>query len=51
MSAIGQLSTGDPPDVRQQTDASIASTEKSLNGINRTLSDQEPRQPLKSVSS
>jgi len=43
VSAIGQLTTGDPPDVRQQTDASIESTEKSLNGINRTLSDQEAK--------
>jgi hypothetical protein len=41
VSAIGQLTTGDPVDVRQQTDASIESTEKSLNSINRGLSDQE----------
>jgi hypothetical protein len=41
VSAIGQLTTGDPVDVRQQTDASIESTEKSLNSINRSLSDQE----------
>lgn len=39
--AIGQLSSGDPPDMRQQTDTSIAATEKALNGINRNLSDQE----------
>ena len=39
--AIGQLSSGDPPDRRQQTDTSIAATEKALNGINRNLSDQE----------
>jgi hypothetical protein len=43
VSAIGQLSTGDPPDLRQQTDASIAATEKSLNGINRKLSEQEQK--------
>ena len=41
MPAIGQLSTGDPPNVRQQTDDSIASTEKALNGITRKLNDQE----------
>lgn len=40
--AIGQLTTGgDPADMRQQTDASIESTEKSLNSIHRNLSDQE----------
>ena len=39
--AIGQLTTGDPVDMRQQTDSSIEATEKSLNGINRQLSDQE----------
>lgn len=41
--AIGQLSTGDPSDLRQQTTDTIASTEKSLNGINRKLSDQEQK--------
>jgi hypothetical protein len=41
--AIGQLSAGDPPNVRQQADASIESTEKSLNGISRRLSDQEQK--------
>lgn len=40
VSAIGQLTT-DPPDVRQQTDASIQSTEKALNGITRKLNDHE----------
>lgn len=40
VSAIGQLTT-DPPDVRQQTDASIQSTEKALNAITRKLSDHE----------
>ena len=39
--AIGQLSSGDAPNLRQQTDDSIASTEKSLNGITRNLNDQE----------
>jgi hypothetical protein len=43
VSAIGQLTTGDPSDMRQQTDASIESTEKSLNNINRKLSDQEAK--------
>jgi hypothetical protein len=43
VSAIGQLTTGDPVDMRQQTDSSIESTEKSLNGINRKLSDQEAK--------
>lgn len=41
VSAIGQLSTPDPPNVRQQTDASIESTEKALNGITRPLNDHE----------
>lgn len=43
VSAIGTLSGGDPPNMRQQTDDSIASTEKSLNGITRKLSDQEQK--------
>jgi outer membrane biosynthesis protein TonB len=43
VSAIGQLTTGDPSDLRQQTDASIESTEKSLNSIHRGLSDQEAK--------
>jgi hypothetical protein len=43
VSAIGQLTTGDPVDMRQQTDASIASTEKTLNSINRNLSEQEAK--------
>jgi len=43
VSAIGQLSTPDPPNIRQQTDASIESTEKALNGITRKLSDQEEK--------
>ena len=42
-SIIGALSTGDPPNKRQQTDASIQSTEKSLNGITRKLNDQEQK--------
>lgn len=43
VSAIGQLSSGDPSDVRQQTDKSIADTERQLNGMNRQLSDQESK--------
>lgn len=43
VSAIGNLSTNDPPNLRQQTDASIESTEKSLNGITRQLNDQEQK--------
>src|SRR5271157_622530 len=43
VSAIGQLSSGDPPNLRQQTDGLIQSTERSLNGINRKLSDQETK--------
>jgi len=43
VSAIGQLSSGDPPDMRQQTDTSIAATERQLNGISRKLSDQETK--------
>jgi hypothetical protein len=43
LSAIGPLSTGDPPNVRQQTDDSIALTEKTLNGITRKLNDQEQK--------
>jgi outer membrane biosynthesis protein TonB len=41
--AIGQLTSGDPPDLRLQTDSSIASTERGLNGLNRTMSDQDSK--------
>jgi hypothetical protein len=43
VSAIGTLSTGDPPNLRQQTDDSIASTEKSLNAITQKLNDQQQK--------
>ena len=43
VSAIGQLSSGDSSDTRQQTLNSIAATERGLNGVNRTLSDQEQK--------
>jgi outer membrane biosynthesis protein TonB len=41
VSAIGQLSSGDPSDLQQRTLDSIAATERGLNGITRPLSDQE----------
>jgi hypothetical protein len=41
--AIGQLSTGDPSDMRTETENSISSTEKGLHDINRKLSDQEEK--------
>lgn len=41
VSAIGQLSSGDPIIYRQQTEEQIASTERGLNGITRPLSDAE----------
>lgn len=43
VSAIGQLSSGDPIGIRRQTEASLADTERNLNNINRQLSDQEQK--------
>ena len=43
VSAIGQLSSGDPSDYRQQTADSINSIEKGLNGITRMLNDSEQK--------
>jgi hypothetical protein len=43
VSAIGQLSTGDPGDLSQRTAQSIASTEQGLKNIRRNLSAQEQR--------
>jgi hypothetical protein len=43
VSAIGQLSTGNSSDSRQQTLDSIAATERGLNGVNRALNDQEKK--------
>ena len=43
VSAIGELSSGDPSDERRETDESIASTERGLNGLGRTLSSQEQK--------
>ena len=40
---IGQLSSGDPVSYRQQTEATIASIERGLNGINRTLNDSDQK--------
>lgn len=43
VSAIGQLSSGDPADMREETSASIADTERRLDAIKRTLSTQEQK--------
>ena len=43
VSAIGQLSSGDPANSRQQTENSIADIERRLNGLNRNLSDSEQK--------
>jgi hypothetical protein len=43
VSAIGQLSSGDPSDLRQRTVNSLAATERGLSGITRQLSDQEQK--------
>lgn len=43
VSAIGQLSSGEPADVRQQAYASIADTEKHLNKIHRKFSYSEQK--------
>ena len=43
VSAIGQLSSGDPSDLRQQTLNSIATTERGLKELNRELSDPEKK--------
>jgi hypothetical protein len=43
VSAIGQLSSGDPLALRKETVDSIAAIERGLNGIARTLSDQEKK--------
>jgi hypothetical protein len=41
VSAIGQLSSGDPPDLWRETVDSITATERGLKGIHRTLNAQE----------
>ena len=43
VSAIGQLSTGDSPDSKQETANTLTSIERRLNGIKRTLSEQEQK--------
>ncbi len=43
VSAVGNLTTNDPPNLRQSTDALIQQTEKSLNGISRQLNYQEQK--------
>jgi hypothetical protein len=43
VSAIGQLSSGDPASSRQETENSIADIERRLYGINRPLSDSEQK--------
>ena len=43
VSAIGQLSSGDPADARRRTESSLSDTEKGLNGLNRQLNDQEKK--------
>jgi outer membrane biosynthesis protein TonB len=43
VSAIGQLSSGDPAEFRRQTESSIASTENGLKAITRPLNDQEQK--------
>jgi outer membrane biosynthesis protein TonB len=41
--AVGQLSPGDPSDLRNQTEDSLASTERGLKDLNRPLDDQEQK--------
>src|SRR5580658_52167 len=43
VSAIGQLSSGEPSDMRRETEDWIAATERGLNGWNRNLSGQEQK--------
>lgn len=43
VSAIGQLSSGNPGDYRRQTEEQIAADERSLRSISRSLSDQDQR--------
>jgi outer membrane biosynthesis protein TonB len=46
VSAIGQLSSGDTPDLEQQTVDSLNLTERDLNGISRQLSEAEQKTAL-----
>ena len=43
VNAIGELSSGDPVNFRRQTEDSIASIERGLNGINHSLNDSEQK--------
>ena len=43
VSAMGQLSSGDPPDLRRQAEDSIASTEKGLSELGHSLSEQDQK--------
>lgn len=43
VSAIGQLSSGDVSDLRQQTLNSITATERGMSGLGRKLNDQEQK--------
>ena len=43
VSAVGQLSSGEPSDLRQQTADSIAAIDRGLNGIGRQLSEPEQK--------
>jgi ribosomal protein S20 len=43
VSALGELSSGDHTNLRQQTEDSIAAIERGLNGINRNLSEPEQK--------
>ncbi len=43
VSAIGQLSSGDPADFRRETEDLINATERGLKSLNRSLNDQEQK--------
>jgi hypothetical protein len=43
VSAIGQLTSGDPVSYRQSTEQAIASIERGVNSINRGLSDSDQK--------
>jgi len=43
VSAIGQLSSGDPSDLRYRTEESLDATERGLKAITRTLNSQEQK--------
>ncbi len=43
VSAVGQLSSGDPSDLRRQTGDSINEVQRGLNGLHRRLNDSEQK--------